>query len=171
MAEPFIIRAATALDASGIAKVNIQSWRETYPGIMPEKVLSSLSLETCTRNWDKSLAANYCVFVAVVSGEIVGYVSGGHNRQHEDNETGLANTCECELATLYLLRSHQKLGIGKALFEAFVSVMKGSGYHTMAVWAAEQNPATGFYRKMGGELIDRKMFFDIPEVAYRYIIS
>ena len=175
MVEPFIIRAATATDALGIAEVNIQSWRETYPGIMPEKVLTSLSLESCTRNWDKSLATGSCVIVAVVSGEIAGFVSGGQNRPHDNNETGLANTCECELATLYLLRSHQKLGIGKAMFEAFVSVMQAIGYHTMAVWVSEQNPATGFYRKMGGELIDRKMYrkadIDVPEVAYRYLIG
>jgi GNAT superfamily N-acetyltransferase len=175
MVHPFTIRTATATDARGIAEVNIRSWRETYPGIMPETLLASLSLESCTRNWDKALATGSCVIVAVMDERIVGFVSGGPNRQHEDNETGLANSCECELATLYLLRSHQKLGIGKALFEAFVNVMQSLGYITMAVWVSEQNPATGFYCKMGGELIDRKMYrkanIDIPEVAYRYYID
>ena len=37
------VRAATVRDADDIAIVHVTSWRETYPGIVPQSVLDDLS--------------------------------------------------------------------------------------------------------------------------------
>ena len=39
------IRLARVEDAPGITRVHINSWRTTYKGIVPDKVLANLSFE------------------------------------------------------------------------------------------------------------------------------
>jgi hypothetical protein len=38
------IRIATAADAAAIAITHVESWRETYTGIVPDHVLAGLSI-------------------------------------------------------------------------------------------------------------------------------
>lgn len=38
-----MIREAIESDVEAIAHVHVASWRETYPGIMPQPILDSLS--------------------------------------------------------------------------------------------------------------------------------
>lgn len=168
------IRAADATDISKIAAVNIQSWKETYPGIMPERKIASLNLEACSRNWENALASGSSVFVAEVNNDIIGFVSGGANRIQEACETGIGNTCEAELAAIYILREYHGKGIGRMMFTHFVDTMVQDGFHSMVVWVAEMNPAVSFYLKLGGEQVDRKILYvceePVPVIAFRYWI-
>ena len=169
-----LIRTADYPDISQIAKVHIQSWQETYPGIMPAKRIAALNQDSSMSNWQRSLDTGSRVFVALVQNTIVGFVAGGENRSTEHSETGVGDACECELAAIYLLQEHQGKGIGKALFNRFVRKMQEEGFHSMVVWVAEKNPSTGFYTALRGELVDRKILLiceeAIPVVAYKYII-
>lgn len=45
------IRAATPNDAALIAGVHVASWRETYAGLLPEAMLSDLSVSDRTGRW------------------------------------------------------------------------------------------------------------------------
>ena len=103
-----VIRPAVESDIEAIATVNIQSWKETYPGIMPAKKLAALNLERCIRNWQLSMQSGTFVFVAEREGQIVGFVSGGKNRTSEISECGLGDACDCELAAIYILRKHHR---------------------------------------------------------------
>ncbi|MDP2173998.1 MAG: GNAT family N-acetyltransferase [Candidatus Cloacimonadaceae bacterium] len=166
------IRLAKPEDANAIAKVHIQSWRETYPGIMPQKKIASLNIERGVLHWQNAIETSEAVFVALVEERVVGFVSGGKNRENSDCETGIGNACESELTAMYLLEECQGHGIGRALFEAFSAKMRSLGYKSMVSWCAEKNPATHFYQWMGGELVDRRIMIiceeNIPVVAYRY---
>ena len=168
------IRSAKKEDISKIAAVHIQSWKETYPGIMPERKIASLNMEACSRNCENALASGSHVFVAEVNQEIIGFVSGGANRIQEACETGLGNTCEAELAAIYMLREYHGKGIGRMMFTHFVDTMVQAGYHSMVIWVAELNPAVNFYLKMGGEQVDRKILYvceePVPVIAFRYWI-
>lgn len=174
MDNPFTIRSATIDDIEAIATVNIQSWKETYPGIMPAQRIAALNLEGCMRNWKLSLEAGSLVFVAAVDDRIIGFAAGDKNRSNEHCETGLGDKCDCELAAIYILQKYHKQGIGKALGLRFVASMQEQGHRSMVIWVAEKNPATGFYKALGGELIDRKFLMvceeAIPVVAYRFDI-
>ncbi len=167
-----LIRPATTNDIEAIATVHIQSWKETYPGIMPAQRIAALNLESCMRNWTRSLEASLVILVAEVDGRIVGFASGGDNRSNEHCETGLGDRCDCELAAIYILQEYQRQGIGKALVKRFSSIMKSQGYSSMVIWVAEKNPATAFYAAIGGKRIDRKFLIvceeAIPVVAYRF---
>ena len=172
MSELFSIRKAVVSDARGIAFVHIESWKETYPGIMPEEKIASLNTESCASHWESTLSNESNVYVAEVNGLIVGFVSGSKNRFQDNCETGFANNCECELAAIYLLKKYHHLGIGKALFERFVEIMIALGFKTMTVWVAEKNPSKDFYARMGGSLSDSKVLYvlnqPVPLVAYCY---
>jgi GNAT superfamily N-acetyltransferase len=174
MKDIYQIRRAEEKDIEEIAAAHIQSWYETYPGIMPEEKIAGLSMEGCKRNWINTFSSGYDIFVAVADNRVAGFVSGGKNRMQEDCETGLGNECECELAAIYLLLKYQKTGIGRALFNTFVAEMQKQDYESMAVWVAEKNPATGFYLAMGGKRIDRKILMlcniPVPVIAYRFEI-
>ncbi|MDZ4181327.1 MAG: GNAT family N-acetyltransferase, partial [Candidatus Cloacimonadaceae bacterium] len=108
-------------------------------------------------------------------GSIVGFVSGGKNRSQEGCESGLASACDGELAAMYLLKAYHRRGIGRALTEVFSERLRSLGYRSMVAWVAEKNPATGFYQRMGGELIDRRILIvceeSVPVIAYRYILN
>lgn len=49
------IRKAEIEDALGIAEVNIEVWRTTYKGIMPDEDLDNLSCENRTQFYQKFL--------------------------------------------------------------------------------------------------------------------
>ncbi|MDD4309597.1 MAG: GNAT family N-acetyltransferase [Candidatus Cloacimonetes bacterium] len=173
MQAEYTIRTAVIADSEAIAAVHIQSWRETYPGIMPQQRLDSMNLERSTKHWQANISGAFTVLVAEVEGRIVGFASGGDNHENQDCETGIGNVCDCELGALYLLKEFHGRGFGKALFIRFVELMKQEKRRTMIVWVAEKNLSTGFYAAMGGELADRKilMVCEVPisVLGFKYV--
>lgn len=170
-----IIRTAVLSDSEGIAAVQIQSWWETYQGIMPQERLDGMSTERSTKHWQANISGAFTVLVAEVGGRIVGFLSGGDNYPYEGCETGLGNACDCELGALYLLQDFHGRGIGKALFKRFAELMKQEQRQSMIVWVAEKNQSTGFYAAIGGKLIDRKLLMICGEairvLGYQYDIE
>ena len=62
-----VIRPARAGDAEAIARVRVDSWRETYRGMIPDTYLDGMKLEDSTAIWTRILGADsnaICVFVA-----------------------------------------------------------------------------------------------------------
>jgi len=168
------IREAGMNDIARVAQVHIQSWRETYPGIMPQQKMDSLSLEACTRNWQNAINEGYWFYIAEVRGELCGFVSGGLNRSNEGCATGLADACSAELAAMYILAKYHGMGVGRALFNTFKERAASLGHESMVAWVAKQNPACGFYARMGGMQVDSRdlmvMGTPVPLLAYSYNI-
>ena len=147
MIEP--IHAATLADIPAIARVHVQSWRETYAGLMPRPVLDGLSVELREAMWQRALtAATVGVFVAEADGTVVGFASVGPARDAGE---------DAELYALYLLRAHQGTGLGRALWSAALDFARDRGAATLMLWALETNPTRGFYERMGGVLAGRKV--------------
>ncbi|MCB5260864.1 MAG: GNAT family N-acetyltransferase [Candidatus Cloacimonetes bacterium] len=166
------IRRAKQEDIEAIAACHIQSWRETYPGIMPQEKLEAMNITASMRNWQYTLDQEQVFLVAEASGTICGFAAGGDNRSNQDCETGIGDSCSAELGALYLIQKFQGLGIGRALFECFCKEVLALGHQNMVVWVAQQNVSCGFYAHMGGELVDKKMLkvinTSVPVIAYRY---
>ena len=49
--DALVIRRARPVDAAEIARVQVQSWRETYAGIIPQPYLDQLSVPAHERQW------------------------------------------------------------------------------------------------------------------------
>ena len=74
------IRAATGRDAVAIAHVQVQSWRTTHGGIVPEEYLATLNEAERVLGWRDWLTRDIRVFVADLDGEDCGFYrffSGG----------------------------------------------------------------------------------------------
>ncbi len=142
-AEDLTVRRARGLDAPALARVQVDSWRESYRGIIPQAYLDGLSYDAHERQWRRTLGARGWGFLAIWQGQIVGLASGGRCRSVK----GFSG----ELYVLYLLRAYQGRGIGRALFDAVHHELARRGHGDILVWVLADNPARGFYERLGGE--------------------
>lgn len=141
------IRLAVPEDALQIAKVQVESWRSTYPGIVPQSYLDSLDIKKREKIW-RQAAANHPLYVAELDGVIVGFSIGGENR---DKDT--YPEYDGELYAIYSYVHVHEQGIGKKLFKSTAHNLAERGFKKMIVSVLSDNPAVGFYKRMGGTLI------------------
>ncbi len=141
------IRTAVPEDAPAIATVHVESWRTTYQGLLPDSLLSALSVAERTRSWEDLLAKPADGAVVLVAcdpaGQVVGFACGGKER------TGRLG-CEGELYAMYLLRSVQRRGLGTELVRRLARELAAAGLCSLAVWVLARNPAARFYERLGG---------------------
>lgn len=163
----FTIRAASVDDASAIATVHVAAWREAYRGIVSDEVLNNLSIQRRTEQWLNSLSdekhAFHRAFVAQVDHQVVGFASYGVPQVKDSGFDG-------ELFAIYVLRAAHKQGVGNGLAHAVVSGLREMGGKSMMVWVLKDNPARGFYERLGGEYLYEKPIQigadTLMEVAY-----
>ncbi|MBM4257936.1 MAG: GNAT family N-acetyltransferase [Deltaproteobacteria bacterium] len=161
------VRAAYVTDAPAIARVQVESWRTTYAGIVPADYLANLSYEQQGQFWEH-VASTVCgpaaLYVAEgASGEITGFASSGTERTGHPLYTG-------ELYAIYLLADCQRHGVGRQLFQAVVDGLLQHGLSTMLVWVLADNPARAFYETLGGQYVTEQEIMignaQLKEVAY-----
>ena len=144
------LRDATPYDARPIAEVHVATWRTTYPGIMPQEHLDTLSVGQFAADWANRLADSRAegqtrILVAEdEAGQIVGFSSGGPERTGDAEYPG-------EIYTLYLLQALQGRGLGRRLLTAMARRLSEDGYPALMLWTHIRNPARAFYEAMGGQ--------------------
>lgn len=149
------IRAATPDDARQIATVHVASWRTTYRGIVPDDLLAGLALEPRERYWGGIIAnpeaAEFVYVAESASGEVIGFASGGPERsEHMQDFTS-------RLYAIYLLEGWQRGGIGRRLVLAVVGGLLARGHESMMLWVLADNPARGFYERLGGSVFAEQL--------------
>lgn len=162
-----VIRKAEPRDAYAVAHVHVTSWRETYQGIVPDEFLKNLSIERRAVYWKNSLENPgdefHHVLAAEVDGSVVGFVNYGKVRDEVPGFSG-------ELFAIYILRSAQKLGLGRRLFAEAVREQLKFGRTSMLLWVLSDNPSRGFYEHLGGEYLKEKVIEiggkELNEAAY-----
>ncbi|NWG15440.1 MAG: GNAT family N-acetyltransferase [Chloroflexi bacterium] len=161
------IRPATLEDAAGIARVHVDSWRSTYAGIVPDDYLAGLRYERSEAVWRRNLSDPQSRSVYLVaedeSGSIVGFVCGGPGRDEHPDYSG-------ELYAIYLFQEVQGQGIGRRLMKTLADEMLARRYASWLIWVLKDNPARGFYERMGGVYVMEKDIeiggANLREVAY-----
>ena len=160
----FHVRPARPEDAHGIAEVHVTTWRATYPGVMPQKLLDDLRVEERARTWAEWIAdPRTATFVAEQDGAIVGFVNAGGSFTVE----GVG-----EVYSIYVTPDAQGTGAGRALMDAAVEVLR-KRWDDAILWVATENPrARRFYERYGwfadGERIDESWpGASVPETRYR----
>lgn len=143
MGPPVTVRDARPEDAPEMARVIVRSWRETYRGIMPDRVLDDPGFQSAReRFWTAALTDEQYrrnrVAVAERDGEVIGVAMSGP----VDDP---ALEWDHHLYVLYVVASELGSGAGLALLEAVVHPGED-----VALWVADPNPrAQAFYRKHG----------------------
>lgn len=162
------LRAARLRDAAGIARVHVDSWRDTYAGILPSPYLAGLSYERQTREWLGHLArpGNASFVAESETRGVIGFINGGPER------TGRNSRFFSEVYVLYLLPDYQRRGVGRDLMTAFAAEVMKIGLRSMLVWVLSENPSRAFYAALGGEEVAEKSIqmggAKLMEVAYAW---
>ncbi|HEY4025401.1 MAG TPA: GNAT family N-acetyltransferase [Candidatus Dormibacteraeota bacterium] len=168
MAEPSRPRLAVTADAGAIAHVHVESWRATYRGMLPDRILAEMDPGEHERRWARTLQDPYrrsVVLVAEEEGRVVGFASCGRERDGEQDYEG-------ELYAIYLLRETQGRGHGRALVEASAAALEIRGITSMVVWVLRDNTgARAFYERLGGVYLRERPLdlvagVTVPEVSY-----
>lgn len=155
-------------DAPDIARVQVDSWRTSYAGIVPPDYLAGLSYDQREVWWRENLALAadvHCLYVAEdgASGKIIGFAAGGP-------EWGGNLDYRGEVYAIYLLAGYQRQGTGRWLVRAVVDWLLAHGYQSMLIWVLAANPAREFYASLGGQPVKEKTITiggaALAEVAY-----
>jgi GNAT superfamily N-acetyltransferase len=151
----FAIRRATAAHADGIARVQVETWRSSYRGIVPQSYLDALDVREKAANWKKWVSERDAhTFVADNAGEICGYVHGGVLR---DGVHVAAQGYDAEIHKVYVLSDAQGKGIGRRLMSVLAESLVRDGLMRPVVWALAENPWCRFYERLGGKKVAEKM--------------
>ena len=154
------IRRAQAGDAAAIAAVHVAAWRESYAGLVPERMLAAFPVAERTGRWQRILTApdpsrESAVFVAVRPDQsIIGFGSCGRQPAAGLLADGFAG----EFSALYLLAAHQRRGIGRRLMVLMAQDLLAREMRAAALWVLRDNqPARRFYEALGAKVVGQRV--------------
>jgi GNAT superfamily N-acetyltransferase len=143
------VRNATAADARAIAAVNVASWRAAYRGLMPEDVLSGLSVSDRERFWHDALSApepRTSVVVATAARGVIGFAAAGPPLVPVDR----ADPTLGDLYALYLDPDSWGRGIATQLHATVLDRLRACGFTSAGLWVLDGNQrALRFYLRHG----------------------
>ncbi|WP_457963198.1 GNAT family N-acetyltransferase [Arthrobacter sp. D1-29] len=138
----FDVRRAEPADAPGMARVHVDTWRETYRGLMSDAVLDDPTLLSWRQKfWTAALTdpkySQNTVAVASHEGMLIGIAMSGPSLDGAKEPR--------QLYLLYAYTEFHGSGVGAALLNAVLNPTAPA-----ALWVAEPNPrAQAFYQKNG----------------------
>jgi len=156
MIETLRLRPAMPADARAIARIHVETWRTTYPGMVPDQTLIGMTVDGRAAAWRRAIqrgGRHEIVLVAEtpeagpgtnVAGGVVGFASAGPNR---DGRLPFAG----EVQTLYVLPDWQNNGIGRQLLQGCFARLADQGISSAVIWVLADNPSRFFYERMGGK--------------------
>ncbi|MGD9537459.1 MAG: N-acetyltransferase family protein [Alphaproteobacteria bacterium] len=162
-----MIRLATPRDAAGIARVHVETWRDTYAGIIPDHALLGMDERREAARQRHALGlrrtGNVTLVAEVQRHGVIGFAEAGTARA-----TGLPY--DAEIYTLYVLPGHQGQGLGRELLCTAFARLVRAGFRAAIVWVLAENPARFFYSAMGAKRIgvrtERLFGADLAQEAY-----
>ena len=145
-ASPVRVRPAELSDAHGIADVHIESWRETYSGVIPDRFMGDEALAARRRMWESILGLDPLpglVAIAERDDRVIGFAFAGA-ADHPDAMKGLPPARDLHLYSIYLLANEQGSGVGTALLGAVLEDRPAQ------LWLLSGNDrARAFYERHG----------------------
>jgi ribosomal protein S18 acetylase RimI-like enzyme len=163
-----VIRDARPVEVEVIARINVQAWRESYTGLVPDELLAGIFEER------KSARARFFderdptarLLVVEAADQIVGFAEGGACRQKELGT-------EAEIHAIYLLDEAKRQGTGRQLMANLFEHLRAKRFASAGLFVLVSNtPARRFYEALGGtpgpeRTLDVKGI-PLSEVAYRF---
>lgn len=150
------VRRAGPEDAPAIAAIYVTAWHETYTGLLPDTMISALTVEVRQAWWAQLLSnppatRGGAAYLAALDGTPVGF--GTCNAQRSD--VLAAAGFDGEISSLYVLRAAQGRGAGRALMARMATRLLRAEYRAAGLWVLREN-ASGrrFYEGCGGALLD-----------------
>ena len=152
------LRRAVLADAAAIGAVHVESWRETYAGLLPDAMLAELSVERWAAMWEQLLgdpgtAGSMAILVAEDEGRTIGIGGCGPQRDEALAKSGFTG----EFGMIYLLRSHQGRGLGRSIMACLARSLAKLGHEKAGLWVLRENEmARRFYEGLGGTIVGER---------------
>ena len=128
---PFRIFPAAPGDIPVIAQLHYQCWIETYTGLIDQAYLDQLSPQRSRKNMERG---DYRQFLLLTVGDDpAGFCSYCRSRDVDaDSTTG-------EVQSIYLLKTYQHRGYGRALMERALTELQQMGMQRVTLWVLSTN--------------------------------
>lgn len=140
---PMNIRKACISDAQPIARILVDSWHFAYSGIMPNDLLSSLSVNSRAESIAKLLQSDAEMWVLHDESNLIGVYEYGVFRDSIDEFHGYG-----EIYVMYLSPSYIGQGLGTVMMRHCIDLVKRRNFNQIGVWVLEKNSrAIDFYRR------------------------
>ena len=136
--------------------IYIQTWQDTYLGVIPYGYLSTMSIPRHEQAFFNELNSKHIIsFAAEDAGRIIGFITGGYERNDDAIYSG-------EIHTLYILKNFQRQGIGTKLVSTLAMKFSRLGIYSILVRVLKLNPYRRFYKKINGTYLktERLTFAD-----------
>jgi len=144
-----LVRPAKVSDADAVGVLHVQTWRETYAGLMPAELLDSLSPVRRAEMWRGMLARGARgLFVGEESQAVVGFgICGPQRTKSLPNYPG-------EIYAINILRRAQGRTLGSRLMRAMARDLISRRLAPATPLVLGQNiRARQFYQRHGGRMI------------------
>lgn len=143
------IRRSVSEDAAELARLHAEAWRYAYRGIIPGLVLERMVARRGPRWWRRMHGEGGSTTLLEFEGVAAGYATFGRSRFARLGAEG-------EIYELYLRPEYHGAGLGRQLFRAARDELRQAGLRGLIVRSLADNaPAIGFYRAMGGRELSR----------------
>ncbi|MBX3501645.1 MAG: GNAT family N-acetyltransferase [Alphaproteobacteria bacterium] len=143
------VRPARLEDAATLARIYVETWRDTYAGVLPDQMLVGMSEMRHAAAWTHELRASDrfgdTLAAELPNDGIVGLSTVGATRR---GPGGFVDGGE--VYRLYVSPGFQNRGVGRALMLASFDWMLARRLDAAMVWVVAQNPARFFYERLGG---------------------
>jgi len=160
------IRAAQVEDCPGIARVQVDSYRNTYASFFPPAYFAHFTYEEQAQDWRDLLAelpGDILLVAENEAQEIIGYLLA---RVDADLFPGY----DAEIIALHVRGSLQRRGTGSALLGRALEILLQRGCTSAMLWTIRENPVRRWYESLGGQWLAEKQNegegWAVTEVAY-----
>jgi ribosomal protein S18 acetylase RimI-like enzyme len=147
-----LIRPASIADVQAIARVDVETWRATYAGILPDSVLIDMSPRTRSTFWARFVTKHPGDTIVAVDArnQVLGFGSCGVQRDQRLPSGG-------EVFSIYVQPDQQGQGIGRQLLLSLFFRLVQNGFKGCVLWVLERNPSRFFYERLGGRVVARQV--------------
>ena len=146
------VRPARPEDAEDVARVQLETWRTAYAGLLPPEALD-LPEDEVTAAWRAAITEaatpRHRVLVAVEGQDVVGFTASA-----PAGDDGLAADTTSEVTALLVVPRWGRRGHGSRLLAASVDGWRDDGVRTAVTWAFERDPATRRFLEAAGWGLD-----------------
>jgi GNAT superfamily N-acetyltransferase len=141
------IAIASEVDIDELTQVEIESKKQSIPEIIEDFEIDKLSRVTRWSTYFKGQSPHTSkpdrlVLKAVMKNRIVGYLAGHLTTRYN---------LDAEIQSFYILKQHQRHGIGKKLLAEFAKWLVSKNVASLCVGIAPTNKYKAFYIKNGGQ--------------------
>ena len=141
--------------APALAALHVAAWHETYSGLLPDAMISALTVEVRQAWWAQLLSRppetpGAAAYLARLGGKPVGFSTCSAQRSAVLAAAGF----DGEISGVYVLRAAQGRGVGQALMAQMASRLGTIGFSAAGLWVLDRNDVTRrFYERCGGTLL------------------